>query len=169
MISKDIHQDNHVALLAVNGASFLSSLAAIIAWAAAIVGHTSSDFREGILSAWFLTPLSFACTWSLLILVFRTFTRRPIHPGIYVAVDLLSWLAVLILTIFTILFLPLRGIPKSCRYSSCSGRTADQVAYFTVVMALLTAVLRFISFVWACWATDSRRKRPIKPTPEGLP
>lgn len=58
MISKDIHQDNHFALLAINATSFLSSLAAIIAWAAAIVGHTSTDFAEGIISAWFLSPVS---------------------------------------------------------------------------------------------------------------
>lgn len=58
MYSYDIHRDNHVALLVLNGTSFLASLAAVIGWGAGIVGHTSSDFDEGILSAWFCSPVS---------------------------------------------------------------------------------------------------------------
>ncbi|KAE8378993.1 hypothetical protein BDV26DRAFT_260375 [Aspergillus bertholletiae] len=158
-------QDGHPAILSLRIAAIVSAFTSVIVFAWATKAHENVwiDFNGGSMCAIILGTASYAVLWSLVPLTARLLLRRSLRPGVYIAFDFIAWGAVFAATVVTMVMLVPIGVSGySYLRSAGMDTTLPKVECFGFAMALLTAVLHFVLFVWACWACDRQRKQPRK-------
>ncbi|KAB8210981.1 hypothetical protein BDV34DRAFT_220155 [Aspergillus parasiticus] len=160
-----LSQDGHPAILSLRIAAIVSAFTtlAVFAWAVKAHDRVYTDLNGASLCVMILATASYAVLWSLVPLTVRLLLRRALHPGFYIAFDFIAFGAVFATTLVTMLVLtPAAEGGYACRKSACRDTTLSNVEFFGFAMALLTSVLHFVLFVWACWACDRQRKQPRK-------
>ncbi|KAB8270439.1 hypothetical protein BDV30DRAFT_241432 [Aspergillus minisclerotigenes] len=158
-------QDGHPAILSLRIAAIVSAFTTLVVFAWAIKAHDRvyTDIDGASLCAMILATASYAVIWSLVPLTVRLLIRRTLHPGVYIAFDFIAYGAVFATTVVTmILLIPNAESGYAYRKSAYIDTTLPKVEFFGFATALLTSVLHFVLFVWACWACDRRRKQPNK-------
>ncbi|KAE8358935.1 hypothetical protein BDV27DRAFT_163123 [Aspergillus caelatus] len=158
-------QDGHPAIFSLRIAAIVSAFTTLVvfAWAIKAHDHVYTDLNGASLCVMILATASYAVLWSLVPLTAWLLLRRSLHPGVYIAFDFIAFAAVFATTLVTMIVLtPIAEGGYSCRRSVCIDTTLPKVEFFGFAMALLTSVLHFILFVWACWACDRHRKQPRK-------
>ncbi|RJE26376.1 hypothetical protein PHISCL_01263 [Aspergillus sclerotialis] len=152
----------------------IALISSLISWACLIYAdqeHERGDISNGDLSTPFVSPVlycvEFAFVWSLIAIPIQFSSPYGIHPGIYVTFDPLSWISILITTIFYfILMIPYSMLYNSaarysCRspaFTLCNGEAVAITELVAAAFALLSVILHFGLFVWACRATDKLKK-----------
>ncbi|KAB8260952.1 hypothetical protein BDV32DRAFT_148826 [Aspergillus pseudonomiae] len=157
--------DGHPANLSLRIAALVSAFTslAVFAWAIKAHDRVFTDLNGASLCVMILATSSYAVLWSLVPLTVRLLLRRALHPGVHIAFDFIAFSAVFATTLVTMIVLtPIAEGGYSCRRSACRDTTLPKVEFFGFAMALLTSVLHFVLFVWACWACDRLRKQPRK-------
>ncbi|KAL4994644.1 hypothetical protein BDV10DRAFT_188845 [Aspergillus recurvatus] len=156
----------HRASICIRSIALVASLAAVIAFAYSQNVHDRGVVVTQDLGHHLVTPATgtteYAFIWSLIILSIELSLPIDLHPGIYVAFDLLAWAAV---ATGVSLYLGIQepyytGNGYTCGrdYPECDGKRVASVEHFGTAMGFLAIVIHFGFFVLACRATDKLRK-----------
>ncbi|KAL4987370.1 hypothetical protein BDW68DRAFT_177860 [Aspergillus falconensis] len=156
----------HRVSICLRSLALLASLAAVVAFAYSQDAHDRGVVVTQDLGHHLVTPATgtteYAFIWSLIILSIELSSPTDLHPGIYVAFDLLAWAAV---AAGVSLYLGVQepyytGDGYTCGgvYPDCDGKRVARVEHFGTAMGFLAIVIHFGFFVWACRATDKLRK-----------
>ncbi|KAL4916760.1 hypothetical protein BDW62DRAFT_185545 [Aspergillus aurantiobrunneus] len=145
--------------------ALVSSLAALVAFAYSQNRHDLEAVLVSDLGFHAVTPatgtIEYAFIWALIIVSIELSTPFALHPGLYVAFDLIAWLGVAVgVFMYLGVMEPYYTRPYTCGrdYPDCNGKQVADVEHFATAMALLTLVINFGFFVVACRATDKLRK-----------
>ncbi|PLB49833.1 hypothetical protein P170DRAFT_192849 [Aspergillus steynii IBT 23096] len=162
-LSKEFSQDGHPVILALRISAVLSALIALIVFAWAVKAHETvfSDVNGSSLCLIVLITVAYAFVWSTVALIVRLVFNRPLHAGIYIALDLLGFGAVVGSTIAMLVALEPYGMDYQCVKDPCATNVG-QVQAFGAAMSLLDGALHLTLFVWACWACRSTKTQGRK-------
>ncbi|GFF74386.1 hypothetical protein IFM60648_06957 [Aspergillus lentulus] len=157
--------DNHPVVLSLRTAALLTSAAGFISLAWSITHHEGiSDDGAGSINSVVLGTVAYAFLWSLVALTIRLIPRR-IHPGIYLAFDMIAFLANAITgSIGLAVLAPVMEGGYSCYSTGCDGDAVLRVEIFAYVVVFVNVVVHLMLVVWASWAchTERRGKRTGK-------
>ncbi|KAL3470331.1 hypothetical protein BJX99DRAFT_239719 [Aspergillus californicus] len=156
--------------------AMIASLVAVIAFGYAQYRHDNEEVVLSDLGHHVVTPATgtteYAFIWSLMVVAIELSTPVPIHPGIYVAFDLIAFLAVTVgVAIYLAIMSPYySGDGYRCGrlFADCDGKQLANVEHFATAMAFLGAVIHLGFFVMACRATDKLRKSQRVVKKQGL-
>ncbi|GFF62958.1 hypothetical protein IFM51744_11056 [Aspergillus udagawae] len=150
--------DNHPAILSLRTAALLTSAAGFISLAWSITHHKGiSDDGAGSISSIVLGTIAYAFLWSLVALTIRLIPRR-IHPGIYLAFDLIAFLANAITgSIGLAVLAPVMEGGYSCYSAGCDGDAVLRVEIFAYMVVFVNVVVHLMLVVWASWACHIER------------
>ncbi|KAH3458314.1 hypothetical protein KXX05_004071 [Aspergillus fumigatus] len=147
--------DSHPAVLSLRTAALVTSAAGFISLAWSITHHKDiSDDGAGGINSIVLGTIAYAFLWSLVALTIRL-TPRRIHPGIYLAFDLIAFLANVIAgSIGLAVLAPAMEGGYNCYSAGCDGDAVLRVEIFAVVHVMLV--------IWASWACHVERARRME-------
>ncbi|GIK07665.1 hypothetical protein Aspvir_003331 [Aspergillus viridinutans] len=153
--------DNHSAVLLLRTAALLTSAAGFVSLAWSMTHHkgiSDDGAGESTPSSW--EPyIAYAFLWSLIALTIRLIPRR-IHPGIYVAFDLVAFLANVIAGCIGLAVLaPVMEGGYNCYAGGCDGDAVLRVEIFAYVVVFVNVVVHLMLTVWASWACRIERGR----------
>ncbi|KAH3191372.1 hypothetical protein KXV92_002873 [Aspergillus fumigatus] len=123
--------DSHPAVLSLRTAALVTSAAGFISLAWSITHHKDiSDDGAGGINSIVLGTIAYAFLWSLVALTIRL-TPRRIHPGIYLAFDLIAFLANVIAgSIGLAVLAPAMEGGYNCYSAGCDGDAVLRVEIF---------------------------------------
>ncbi|BCS30619.1 uncharacterized protein APUU_80922S [Aspergillus puulaauensis] len=154
--------DRRKAIIGLRILSIITTLPVFPAVAWTMPAH-ADVINDGVgwgFNPWVLAASAFTFIWSTAVLVLRLGLNKPIHPGVYVAFDFVSFAALTAVTILMAMFIePFFGSDYSClRGTECGGLVLARVEWYAAIMSLICCATQLILFIWACWATDKDRK-----------
>ncbi|KAL4880309.1 hypothetical protein BJY04DRAFT_80219 [Aspergillus karnatakaensis] len=147
--------------------AMVASLASVIAFGYSQDHHDREVVLTEDMGGHVIAPVTgtveYTLIWSLIIGCIELAHKPPIHPGIYVAFDLIAWIAP---TVTLALYLAMHepyfsGDGYNCGRdwrANCIGKQVASVEHFGTAMGFLAVIIHFMYFVWACIATDRLRK-----------
>ncbi|KEY80494.1 hypothetical protein BA78_8357 [Aspergillus fumigatus] len=130
--------DSHPAVLSLRTAALVTSAAGFISLAWSITHHKDiSDDGAGGINSIVLGTIAYAFLWSLVALTIRL-TPRRIHPGIYLAFDLIAFLANVIAgSIGLAVLAPAMEGGYNCYSAGCDGDAVLRVEIFAYVIVFV--------------------------------
>ncbi|EAW09011.1 uncharacterized protein ACLA_077580 [Aspergillus clavatus NRRL 1] len=152
--------------MGLRGAALLTSAAGFIAFAWSLKEHEREnvfDDGAGSISAIVLGTTAYACLWSLVLLTVRLLMTGWIHPGVYIAFDMIAFLANTIGASMSLAVLaPVMSGEYNCRRRGCRGDLLMRVEVFGFVVVYINVVVYLILTAWACWACHCERRKAVK-------
>ncbi|KAL4933210.1 uncharacterized protein BDV17DRAFT_286887 [Aspergillus undulatus] len=117
--------------------------------------------------------IEYTLIWSLIIIPVELSTPTVLQPGLYVAFDLIAWIAP---SVAVSLYLAIQepyytGEGYTCGRNaspSCDGKEVANVEHFGTAMVFLAIIIHLGLFAAACRATDKLRKSQRVSTKEGV-
>ncbi|KAJ8176772.1 hypothetical protein LV161_008389 [Aspergillus fumigatus] len=133
--------DSHPAVLSLRTAALVTSAAGFISLAWSITHHKDiSDDGAGGINSIVLGTIAYAFLWSLVALTIRL-TPRRIHPGIYLAFDLIAFLANVIAgSIGLAVLAPAMEGGYNCYSAGCDGDAVLRVEIFAYVIVFVNVL-----------------------------
>lgn len=155
--------DSHPAVLSLRTAALVTSAAGFISLAWSITHHKDiSDDGAGGINSIVLGTIAYAFLWSLVALTIRL-TPRRIHPGIYLAFDLIAFLANVIAgSIGLAVLAPAMEGGYNCYSAGCDGDAVLRVEIFAYVIVFVNVVVHVMLVIWASWACHVERARRME-------